>query len=685
VEQQSIRGVSSVLVRYALSTVLVIGSGNSLYAQPNSAPTNAESAANAPGKTPSGHTFVIPKDWAQSRRDGAVILQAPERGSWIALIELDAPDATRAIEQAWKVYRGSDVPELSMSVPLANQNGWVDGKSNVYRVPAGEPRQLTARAMRAVVNAASGDASRVSQRWVVRIDDLANAVAGKRSADLTLIRGEFLPAGYVRESFAKRKTHVLSTAKIDELKAFVSRSQQQLEVPGVSIGVVQGGKVVFAGGFGVREHGKPDSVDADTLYLIASNTKSLSSLMLAKLVDEGKFKWTTPVVELMPIFKLADAELTRKVEVRHLSCACAGLPYRNMDWEYALPNSPASLTFDILAKMRPTSAFGTTYQYSNPPAAASGFVGGHVAFPTLEIGKAYDQAMMTRVFEPLGMTRTTFDYDHAMRGNFARSHGVGIDGNLELVDPRRDRQMHAVRPTGGAWSNVNDLLAYVQLELTGGLLANGKRHISTAALHERWKSQIATGRHAWYGLGLDTDLSSGTPMLYHGGRLYGQRTNMAWWPEHDIGVVVLTNSSTGNVLMDAVPRKLMEILFDGQPEADSMVNAAAASERERRVAWRRGWTYPAKSEDAQVLASRYRNDLLGELRVERSQGHVHIHFAAWGAPVASRTSASGAVEFVFAIPSPPPAFVAGKSKDGPTLTMRDAQNEYVFTEVVEGR
>ena len=180
--------------------------------------------------------------------------------------------------------------------------------------------------------------------------------------------------------------------------------------------------------------------------------------------------------------------------------------------------------------------------------------------------------------------------------------------------------MHAVRPTGGAWSNVNDLLAYVRLELAGGLLDNGRRYISESALKARWAPQIGTGRHSWYGMGLETSVASGTPLLFHGGRLYGQRGDMIWLPEHDVGAVILMNSSTGNVLMEAFPRKLLEVLFDGRPEADSMVAAAAAADREQRSALRRSLRFPADRDHVAMLAPRYRNEFLGELRVERSDG-----------------------------------------------------------------
>ena len=86
-----------------------------------------------------------------------------------------------------------------------------------------------------------------------------------------------------------------------------------------------------------------------------------------------------------------------------------------MIFEYA-GHTPAD-TLVTLASMQPTSAFGEMFQYSNLLAAAAGLVGGHVAFPQLELGAAYDKAMQTRVFDPLGMNATTFDYAVALRGN----------------------------------------------------------------------------------------------------------------------------------------------------------------------------------------------------------------------------------------------------------------------------
>ena len=126
---------------------------------------------------------------------------------------------------------------------------------------------------------------------------MAQAIGEKRGAQVGLIFGKLLPKGRSRESFAGKKANKLDAARIAELRKFVETSMKLTGVPGVSLGLDQDGKVVFAEGFGVRELGKPAKVDADTRYMIASNTKALTTLMLAKLVDEKKLTWDTPAVD----------------------------------------------------------------------------------------------------------------------------------------------------------------------------------------------------------------------------------------------------------------------------------------------------------------------------------------------------------------------------------------------------
>ena len=98
------------------------------------------------------------------------------------------------------------------------------------------------------------------------------------------------------------------------------------------LGLIQDGKVIFADGFGAKELGGTEKPDGDTLFMVASNTKAMTTLLLAKLVDEHRITWQTPVTALFPSFRLGDATTTSSVQVKHLICACTGMPRQDLEW-----------------------------------------------------------------------------------------------------------------------------------------------------------------------------------------------------------------------------------------------------------------------------------------------------------------------------------------------------------------
>jgi CubicO group peptidase (beta-lactamase class C family) len=184
---------------------------------------------------------------------------------------------------------------------------------------------------------------------------------------------------------------------------------KKLDIPGASLALLDSGRVVFEGGLGVRELGKPELVNADTLFMAASNTKGMTTLLLARLVDQGKLRWDEPVIEAYPTFKLGDADVTRKLLVKHLICACTGLPRQDLEWIFEFKNATPESSLALLGTMQPTSSFGEVFQYSNLMATAAGYVGAHLYGPNSDLGSAYDKAMQSLVFTPLGMSSTTFD------------------------------------------------------------------------------------------------------------------------------------------------------------------------------------------------------------------------------------------------------------------------------------
>jgi CubicO group peptidase (beta-lactamase class C family) len=102
---------------------------------------------------------------------------------------------------------------------------------------------------------------------------------------------------------------------------------------------------VYEGGIGVKELGKPDRVDANTLFMAASNTKGMTTLLLAKLVDEKKLQWDEPVTKVYLDFKLADQAVTRQIEIKHLICAGKGMPRQDLEWLFEYKKFKPESTF----------------------------------------------------------------------------------------------------------------------------------------------------------------------------------------------------------------------------------------------------------------------------------------------------------------------------------------------------
>ncbi|MFI5184197.1 MAG: serine hydrolase domain-containing protein, partial [Vicinamibacteria bacterium] len=409
------------------------------------AATSERLTADTPMTTVLGNTFIAPAGWTVSVRGPATILEAPEGDSRIALIDVRARDGEAALAAGWAAYGDIKWP-VRVANDAPDKDGWSKQRSFTYQTSPNERRDVEAGVQFA------GDV------WTVWIYDMAQGVGEKRGAQVSLIFDRLLPKNYARETFAGRKAHELDPARIAALSKFVEDGQKATGVPGVSIGLIQGGKVAFAGGFGLRELGGTTTVDADTLYMIASNTKGLTTLLLAKLVDEGKLTWKTPVTSLLPTFKLGDADTTRRVLVEHLICACTGLPRQDMEWLFQFKDVTPQGALSTLATVQPTSKFGEMFQYSNLLAGAAGFVAGHVLFPTLELGTAYDKAMQSEVFDPLGMKATTFDFGRALAGNHASAHAPDIDGKASPAVFEMDYSIIPLRPAGAGWSSVNDML-----------------------------------------------------------------------------------------------------------------------------------------------------------------------------------------------------------------------------------
>jgi CubicO group peptidase (beta-lactamase class C family) len=653
---------------FAPRTALASDLTASPQAEQRSAPEQL--AADTPRMTPGGATFTVPASWSIVTGKNLVILGPPETDTHIAIFDSQAADASAAVAAAWAAYKPEKKWPLKLVTPRPARNGWEERQVFDYETSPNE---------RVAIQAV---ASRAGSAWTVLILDASEPTLEKRGAPISLILQSLRPKGYQRESFAGRKPQPLDAAHIAQLKTFVETSMQELGIPGASMALVDGGKVVYAGGFGLRELGQPDRVDENTLFMAASNTKGMTTLLLAKLVDENKLTWDQPVIDIYPSFKLGDAETTKKVLVKNLICACTGLPRQDLEWIFEFKNSTPASTLALLGTMQPTSKFGEVFQYSNLMAAAAGYIGAHLAYPNQELGAAYDQAMQTKIFDPLGMKSTTFDYARALAGNHASPHGDDVDGKPTAASMAFNYSIAPARPAGGVWTSAGDLIRYVQLELALGKLPNGEQLVSAKNLLQRRAPQIALGEDQTYGMGLIVDRTYGVPLVHHGGSMAGYKTEIYFLPDSGIGAVLLTNSDNGGMLLGPFRRRLLEVVFDGKLEAAGDVaaqaerhKAALAKERERLVV-------PAAPALVGGLAKHYSSKELGELAVLNQDGVTTFDFGEWKSAVASRKNDDGTLSFITTDPTNAGfEFVVGERAGKRVLIIRDGQHEYIFAEV----
>lgn len=637
-----------------------------------SAPAAAEVVEkDTPKVTAAGATFTAPAGWSVEPKGALVVLRPPEGDLAIAIFDAaEAKDAEAAVAAAWAAYAGGPKWPLKLAAPQAARNGWEERKSFSYETSPNEKKTVGAGAYRA------------GKAWTAVVLDASDATLEKRGGPLSLALNSLRPKGYTMESFAGKKAKPIDAAMLASLKAFLAEGMKLYDVPGVGFSLLESGKPVFEGGLGVRELGKPGAVDADTLFMAASNTKALTTLLLAELVDEKKLRWDEPVTEAYPAFRLGDAATTKQVLVKHLICACTGMPRQDLEWIFEYEKATPASAMTLLGTMQPTSKFGEVFQYSNMMAAAAGFVGGALYAPGRELGAAYDAAMQAKVFGPLGMARTTFDNAKA-RGdaNVAFPHGDDADWKTARAPVNINDSVRNVRPAGAVWTTVRDLDRYVAMELAKGLLPDGKRLVSEESLLARRAPQVLVSEDVTYGMGLFVSKRWGVTSVFHGGDLAGFHSDMFWLPEHGIGGVIFANSDAGVALRGPFVRRLLELLFDGKPEAEPGLRASAATRKAAIAKERERLAVPADAAAAANLAARYVSTALGPLTVRKEGGQVVFDVGEWRSPVASRKNDDGTISFVSVGPTLHGFEFVVADKDGRRrLVVRDAQHEYVFEE-----
>jgi CubicO group peptidase (beta-lactamase class C family) len=362
---------------------------------------------------------------------------------------------------------------------------------------------------------------------------------------------------------AETATRAMVDAAIPRIEAMAEEVVAKGLVPGLAIGIVFEDKVVYLGGFGVREAGKAATVDADTVFQLASFSKPIAATIVAALVSDGAISWDSKIGDLDPLFRLHDPYPAAEVTVRDMFAHRSGLPGN-------AGNDLEALGFDrteILHRLRlvpPSSSFRSGYSYSNFGITAGGVAAAAGA------GFVWEEAAEERLYRPLGMTSTSSRHsDFLSRANRAAIH-IEVDG---AWTPAFTRDPDAQSPAGGVSSSARDLVKWLSLEVDSGSF-DGKQVISEAAIgatHEpvimRGPNPI-TGQPAFYGLGWNVDYGPHGVVWSHAGAFsVGARTMVSILPGEKLGIVVLANAFPSGV-PEGIADAFFDIVLDGAPSRD---------------------------------------------------------------------------------------------------------------------
>jgi CubicO group peptidase (beta-lactamase class C family) len=226
-------------------------------------------------------------------------------------------------------------------------------------------------------------AGRLSRRAALRAAGLAAASLAAGGARIPTAAQDATPAGTTRASVLPDLTGVAPLPLTDErraqFEAYVADALLRFGVPGASIAVVQNGDVVYLNGFGVRAAGSTQAVDPDTMLMIGSVTKSMTTMLAATLVDDGRLTWETRLIDILPAFAVGDPVLTESLSVRDAFCNCIGIPGRDIDLFFDGDSFTPEGVVTALADVAPTAARGERFQYNNLLIGAGGYAVGVAA------------------------------------------------------------------------------------------------------------------------------------------------------------------------------------------------------------------------------------------------------------------------------------------------------------------
>ena len=321
------------------------------------------------------------------------------------------------------------------------------------------------------------------------------------------------------------------------LDTLVRDAMERYRVPGVAIGMIRADDVDIAA-FGVTSVEHPLSVDGDTLFQIASVTKTMTATVIMRLIERGALDLDAPVRRYIPAFRLRDAAAQERATVRHLVTHTGGW-LGDCFADFGNGDDALERYVAAMAELEQITPLGEIWHYSNSSFALLGRL--------IEVvtGKTYEAATRELLFVPLGMTRSCFSAGEAITHRVAIGHVI-VDEKPTVARPWAFPR--ATTPVGGIVSTANDLMRYARFHLGDGTAPDGARLLSRESLDLMRTPLADADLDRKVGVSWFVRTVGGVRLQYHGGVAIGQQGVLMLAPDRGEAITVQTNSARGGLL-----------------------------------------------------------------------------------------------------------------------------------------
>ncbi len=432
------------------------------------------------------------------------------------------------------------------------------------------------------------------------------------------------------------QTHRAQSITTQQIDSLANKAMATMPHVGMAIAVIKNGKVIHSKGYGVSSKASGKLVDENTLFGIASNSKSFTAAALAILVDEGKLNWNDKVVDYLPEFKMYNPYVTENFNVLDLLTHRSGLDLGAGDLMFF----PVGADFNAIDVMKsfqyqkPVSAFRTKYDYDNLLYIVAGELVARIS------GMSWAEFVEKRIMSPIGMSSSSAIYENITDySNVANPHSIEKGVVKELSS------LTGIEPTGGAAgginSSVNDMSKWLMLQLNKGKYGDNLSQEIFSETNQRmmWKPHTNIGfnprpegavktHFEAYGLGWFIKDMNGLVVFQHTGGLPGMLSSTLVIPEINAAVVVLTNADPGGYSFWAMRSSITDLLIGAKPTDWISLMKSRITQRESKgdsvltAVWKKATKVNPLEKTPQHILGTYQDNWFGKMEVFNKDGKL---------------------------------------------------------------